>query len=155
MTTSTQRQDSYQLSAFYFKVEIQDSGISDTSFKEVSGLNVEINIEEVEEGGENSFVHKLPKKTTQPNLVLKRGIAGDESGLVSWCKSTFENGFTEPIKPKDILVSLMNDSQTPVRSWSVKKAYPTKWEIDSFESQKNEVAIESIEFAYHGITRVK
>ena len=43
-------------------------------FSEVSGLISEIELESYQEGGLNGFVHKFPKHTTYPNLVLSRGL---------------------------------------------------------------------------------
>lgn len=147
MTLST---DDYQPAAFYFKVEFQATkGVSDTSFQEVSGISSEIETESYSEGGESRFVHQLPKAVKHPKLVLKRGIAKNSSPLVKWCRSVFEGDFIKPIKPMRIMVKLMNDNKTPIRAWSFDNAYPVKWEVDSFNSTKNEVAIETIELSYN------
>lgn len=72
--------------AFQFLVTIEDAHLpQDMAFAEVGGLDVEIEIETVVEGGENTFVHRLPKAAKHSNLVLKRGIADASSGLVRWC----------------------------------------------------------------------
>ncbi len=77
----TDKNSQYPPVAFYFSVYIngirRDAG--DNSFQEVSGLNVELETEDVAEGGENRFVHNLPKQIKHPKLVLKRGIAEKKS----------------------------------------------------------------------------
>lgn len=139
----------YPPPAFYFTVSFgTGSEFSDTSFKEVSGLSSEIETEEVVEGGENRFVHQLPKKVKHQRLVVKRGTTDASSKLVKWCKETLENGFEKPIESKLIQVSLLNEKDAPLRTWSFDRAYPVKWEVDSFESTKNEVVLETIEFVY-------
>ena len=51
----------YPPSAFYFKVVFGATlGMTDTSFQDVSGISTEVTTEDVIEGGENRFVHKLP-----------------------------------------------------------------------------------------------
>ncbi|CAN5330689.1 hypothetical protein BH23BAC1_BH23BAC1_17710 [soil metagenome] len=71
---------------FHFLVKFEDfSEETDTYFQEVNGLSVTINTEEFAEGGENQFVHKLPKGTSYDNLVLKRGIIKN-SKILNWCK---------------------------------------------------------------------
>ena len=50
---------------------------------EVSGLEVNVAVEEIDEGGENSYVHKLPGRMTWPNITLKRGITQSDS-LLTW-----------------------------------------------------------------------
>ena len=147
--------DEYPLPAFYFRVVFATtSGNSDTSFQEVSGISSEMDAEDYTEGGENRFVYKLPTTIKHGNLVLKRGIADKKSPLVKWCCEIFENGFTKPIKPMLVKVFLMNEKNNPVRGWSFANAYPVKWEVESFNSTKNDVAIESIELSYNYSNRV-
>jgi phage tail-like protein len=147
--------DEYQPSAFYFKVVFSAAmGITDTSFKEVSGISKEIVTEDITEGGENGFVHKLPKSVTHPRLVMKRGIAPMNSPLVLWCKSIIDGEFNVPVYSMPIMVYLMNEMQLPIRAWAFTNAYPVKWIVDSFESMKNEVAIETIEFEYQTSSRI-
>jgi len=134
----------YPLPAFYFKVMF--TGLSDTSFQEVRGIASEIETEEVVEGGENRFVHRLPKVVKHPQLELKNGITSVRSPLVVWCKSVLEYGST--IKPTQVMVHLLNENGDPVRAWSFANAYPVKWEIDDFRSTKNDVAIETIILSY-------
>ncbi|MGD8588099.1 MAG: phage tail protein [Chromatiales bacterium] len=147
--------DGYQPAAFYFKVVFSASaGASDTSFQEVSGIGSEIETEPYSEGGENRYVHQLPKTVKHPKLVLKRGIAKISSPLVIWCRSVFEGDFMSPIEPMPIMVYLMNENKIPIRAWSFTNAYPVNWEVDSFNSTKNEVAIEKIELNYNYSNRV-
>lgn len=134
----------YPPSAFYFKVVI---GKTVTSFQEVTGIGSEIETEEVIEGGENRYVHRLPKAVKHPKLVLKRGIAPGKSPLVRWCKDVLEE-FKIPIKPELLHVHLLNEKGDPIRSWSFANAYPVNWEVESFNSTKNEVALEKIELSY-------
>ena len=145
----------YQPSAFYFKVAFSaTAGMSDTSFQEVSGISSEIETEPYSEGGENRYVHQLPKSVKHPKLVLKRGIAEMKSPLVEWCRAVFEGDFSEPIAPMSVVVYLMNENKVPIRGWSFANAYPVNWEVESFNSTKNEVAIEKIELNYNYSNRV-
>ena len=135
----------YPPSAFHFKVVFSaTAGMADTSFQEVSGIGSEIDTEEVVEGGENRYVHRLPKGVKHPKLVLKRGIAKGTSPLVIWCRSVLEADFIAPIVPMPILVFLLDENGAPARAWSFANAYPVNWEVDDFNSTKNEVAIEKI-----------
>ena len=140
----------YPPSAFYFRVVFgKPSEGLDTSFQEVTGIKSELTIEEVIEGGENRFVHQLPKGVKQSKLVLRRGIANQQSPLVQWCQTILEGTLSESFEPKLVYVHLLNPTGTPVRSWSFANAYPVSWEVESFESSKNQVAIEKIELSYN------
>ena len=145
--------DGYPPSAFYFSVQLGMFNLIDTSFQEVTGIGPEIETEDVVEGGENRYVHQLPKSVKHPKLVLKRGITNISSPLIIWCKSILEGGFSSPIEPQLIHVSLLNEYAIPTRVWSFANAYPVHWEVDSFNSTKNEVAIETIEISYTYSTR--
>lgn len=123
-------------------------GLFDTSFQEVSGITSELNTEEVVEGGENRFVHRLPKGAKHPLLELKRGIAPAWSPLVIWCSAVMGLDFMVPVTPMDVGVYLMNTERIPIRAWAFANAYPVKWEVESFGSTKNEVAIEKISLSY-------
>lgn len=143
----------YPPSSFYFRVVFErSSGISDVSFQEVSGIGSDIDIEPFVEGGENRYVHQLPKGVKHPKLVAKRGVAKKNSGLVEWCRSVLEQ-FEMPIQPKALQVRLLNGSGDPIRSWAISGAYPVKWEIGTMNSTKNDVLIETIEFSYATVTR--
>jgi len=52
-------------------------------FTEVTGLSVEYEVFEWQEGGQNTYVHKLRGRAKYPNIVLKRGIT-HESALLDW-----------------------------------------------------------------------
>jgi phage tail-like protein len=127
----------------------------EAAFREVSGIGPEMEVEAVSEGGENRFVHQLPKGVKSPRLVLKRGIAPNSSTLVAWCKRTLETGLAHPIIPKFLQVYLLDASGNPLRAWAFENAYPVKWVVDPFESTKNQVAVETIELAYAFSEKVK
>jgi phage tail-like protein len=99
-------------------------------------------------------VRQLPKSIKHSNLVLKRGIAAMTSPLVIWCRTVMESNFMLPIVPTPVSVYLMNENRTPVRAWLFADAYPVKWNVDTFNSTKNEVAIETIELSYSYLTRI-
>lgn len=139
----------YPPAAFYFTVSLGPLPlIADSSFREVGGIGPEMDTETVAEGGENRFVHVLPKSVKHPRLVLKRGIATIVSPLVRWCKGALEGGLAQPIEPKLVHVFLLDESSLPLRAWSFENAYPVKWEVEGFQSMKNEVALEKIELVY-------
>lgn len=145
----------YPPPAFQFKVVLSaTAGLADSGFQEVSGIGSEIDTEEYVEGGENRYVHNLPKAVKHPKLVLKRGVAKLSSPLVIWCKSVFEADFMLPIVPMPILVYLVDENNLPCRIWSFANAYPVNWDVETLNSTKNEVAIEKIELRYNYANRI-
>jgi len=152
--------EAYLAPAFYFRVDfigssgsLDNGSPSDNSFLEVSGLSAEMETEPVVEGGENRFVHQLPKGVKFPKLSLKRGIAAKDSPLVIWCKKVLEGGFAELIETRQLSVRLLDRNGDPLRVWEIENAYPVKWEVEGFKSTKNELAIEKIELNYNFANR--
>jgi phage tail-like protein len=141
--------EKYPLPAFHFKVTFDGLPGSETAidsqFSEVSGLMAEITTEELQEGGENRFVHKLPVKAKFPNLVLKRALFPVSSSLMDWAKNAIYNF---DISPCSVLVSLLNEKHEPARSWNFKSVYPVKIQISDFKATDNAVVIETLELAY-------
>jgi len=147
--------DDYPPPAFQFRVGFALTlGMMDTSFQEVTGIGSEVETEDVVEGGENRYVHRLPTSVRHPQLELKRGIAKMTSPLVVWCRSVFEGDFIAPIVPMLMTVFLLNENQMPVRAWTFANAYPVNWEVENFSSTKNEVAIEKVVLSYNYSNRL-
>lgn len=139
----------YPPPAFYFTVSFGNGGaIGDTAFAEVSGIASEIETEAVVEGGENRFIHQLPKGVKHGQLELKRGIARMSSPLARWCKKTLEGEFAALIELQTVIVKLTGAKGQVLRAWQFNDAYPVKWSVDPFASTKNEVAVEKISLAY-------
>ncbi|WP_298293094.1 phage tail protein [uncultured Litoreibacter sp.] len=146
--------DYYPPVAFSFAVSIAGTSTGiDAGFSEVSGLNAEVELNEVIEGGENRFVHKLPGRVKNTNIVLKRGQMVATSPLFKWCKETLEGGLAKPIKPQTVVVSLLDQTQKPMLAWSLDRAWPVKWQVAEFKANGNDLAIETMELAYAAVTR--
>lgn len=141
--------------AFHFSVSFTGGGpsVSDAAFQEVGGLETEIEVITLQEGGENRFQHRLPEKVSHTNLTLKRALEPADSGLVAWCKETLEGGFQTPIKPKGVVVKLLDEKANPVAVWSIAGAYPLKWSLGTLDAMGNELAFETIELSYLTIRR--
>lgn len=130
---------------FHFKVEFgANSADKDNRFQEVTGLSAEVTVEELKEGGENRFVHRLPNGAKYGNLVLKRGYIED-SEVSKWCRKAIED-FS--FAPKDVVVTLLNEEHEPLANWQFLKAWPVKWSISDFKAQENALVVESLELAY-------
>ena len=80
MPSTGSRTDPYR--GYNFAVEVE--GLVAGGFSEVSGLQVEVEVEEYREGGVNGFIHKRagPARYSS-NVVLKRGMT-DNKVLWNW-----------------------------------------------------------------------
>jgi phage tail-like protein len=151
----------YPPAAFYFSVAVLGSPTSappqsaaDAAFQEVSGIRVEFSAEELVEGGENRFSHRLPQRSKYPNLVLKRGLVAKNSFLADWVNSTLGSALSTPIVTQNLQVSLLNESGEPLAAWRFTNVYPIRWETAPLSSQESKVLIETLEFSYNFFERV-
>jgi phage tail-like protein len=137
---------------FAFRVDI-DGAESDTSFQEVSGLEVQFETEEVVEGGQNRFVHRLPTRTKYSNLILKRGVVTQQSAFGGWVSRALSGGLVQQSGPKTINVKLVNEKNQPLIAWNVFGAYPLRWEHTPLNAMGNDVLIETVELNYQFFQR--
>lgn len=129
---------------FHFTVEFNHIK-GEFQFQSVSGLNMDLETEEIAEGGENRFKHKLPVRTKYPNLVLKRGLLVN-SDLVKWCREAVEDF---DIKPADLTISMLDEEHEPLITWNVVHAWPVKWAMADLNAEESKIAIETIELTYN------
>ncbi|WP_343669960.1 phage tail protein [Chitinophaga sp.] len=135
----------YPPTGLYFKVSFAGIlGVLESNFTEVSGISVAITPEEVKEGGENRFTHRLPSPPKYGNLVLKRGMVIG-SPLISWAEACI-NDFQ--IKPKTVVVQLLNDDGKPISHWTFYNAYAVKMDFSGLVAKEAQVVIETLELSY-------
>ena len=116
-----ERNDPYLGARFFVEIDGVDQG----GFTECTGLQAEVEVNRLQEGGNNGFVHKLAGRTKYTNVVLKHGMT-DSSDLWDW----FEDVTQGQIERKDVSVVLYDDERTrsaplePARSFSIKVGWP-------------------------------
>ena len=137
------RRDDPYLS-FRFLVEVQ--GLLVGGFSEVSGLQAETETEEIQEGGVNDHVHKLPKITRHHNNIMKRAMTDSET-LWRWHNDVV-NG---KIERKTVFIILMDSEGNEVWQWYFERAYPVKWTGPELRADSSTVAVEALELVHDGI----
>ena len=101
---------------------------------------------EYPEGGQNTFVHRLPTRVKQGNVTLKRGVIPDNV-LYEWFqKSTVE------VVPVTLTITLLNSRNEAVKVWNLINAYPVKWTGGDLNAASTEILTESLEVAHTGMT---
>lgn len=143
---------SYPPVAFHFRVAVgppSKAATADASFQEVSGIQVQFGNEEVVEGGENRFSHRLPTAAKFANLVLKRGVVVKGSPLAKWVGATLGGNLSKPIVPQDVTVSLLDEQHQPLMTWAFTNAYPLRWDISAMNAMENALLTETMELSYN------
>lgn len=136
------------ITGFHFSVvfELVPQFSIDTKFQSVSGLKVTMETEPYTEGGQNKFKHNLPLRSGYQDLVLKRGLTNDLSGLSLWCNQAMDDFI---FYPANLIVSLLNEKGNPVKVWYIAKAIPLSYEFSDFNAEENKIVIETITLKYN------
>ncbi len=136
----------YPQPGFHFAVlfELFPQFPNDIRFQEVSGLTVSTQFESRPEGGENRFVHQLPKGLQFTDLVLKRGkFLG--SGILHWARKAVERFEFEPT---NLMISLLNEEHLPLYNWYVVGAVPKSLAVSGINAMQGEIVVESLTLSY-------
>jgi phage tail-like protein len=150
------------LPGFNFQVSLLNSGTSvgglitttlsvlgadpDASFQECTGLEGTLDTETYEEGGNNGFVHQLRTRVKWQNIILKRGISNDDK-LFKWFYA-FTQG--KGIR-RSGLITLLDQGGDREVTWGFRDGLPVRYVGPALHAEQNQVAIESIEIAHHGL----
>ena len=127
-----------------FYVEID--GFTQAVFTEVSGLQLETELTDHEEGGSNGFVHRLPGRSRVSNLTLKRGMTSTDE-FFRWYLQILQGH----ISARNLSVVMYDVRGEELTRWNFQRAYPVKWIGPQFTADGAAVAVETLEFAHHGL----
>lgn len=132
---------------FRYKVEID--GLEAGGFSEASGFDASIDVIEYREGDMVQTPMKLPGLKKYGNITLKQGVA-DSMVMYEWMIAGVEG----EVERKTITITILDETETATASWQVINAWPAKYTAPDFNATSSEIAIESIEIAHEGMTRV-
>ncbi len=138
------RRDPYL--ACNFLVEIE--GLIVGGFSEVGGLEVEVDLEEYQEGGQNGYVHQFASRARYPHLNLKHGMT-DADAFWWWQQEVVDGKFER----RNGTIYLLDRQRLPKVWWNFKKGYPVKWSGPELRADSGDVAVESVELVHQGLSR--
>jgi phage tail-like protein len=133
--------------AFRFEVRVDDLPLG--GFSECGGLQLETEVMDYAEGGLNTHLHKLPVRTKQSPIRLKRGVV--DRVLWDWYADLV--GGLVVRRNGSILVHDPSGA-TVVAQWQFRRAYPVKWIGPELNATQNQVAVETIELVHEGLERM-
>lgn len=108
-------------------------------FTEISGMDAEIETEQLFEGGSNDRVINLFKRRKHGRLSLKKGIMASNY-MLEWLKACDK---------RDVTIYLKSLSGDTIRTWIFENAYPVKCTGTRLNAQSsNEIAFETFELVY-------
>ncbi|MEO7060949.1 MAG: phage tail protein [Lapillicoccus sp.] len=135
-------------SRFLFEVDGVEIGV----FREITGLSVTVAFEQIHEGGQNGFVHKVPGRMSWPNVIFRRGIT-ESDALFEWLSKSSGEGYAgnaSTLTRSTGAVTAIDDSGARLRSWDFIDVFPVRWQGPDFRADSNEPLVEELEVAHHG-----
>jgi phage tail-like protein len=135
-------------SRFLFEVDGVEIGV----FREVTGLSVTIDTEEIHEGGENGFVHQMPGRMRWPHLVFRRGVTASDA-LFTWLGKSSGEGFASngnKLTRSTGAVTAVSDDGTRLRAWEFDGVFAVRWRGPDFDSASEAPLEEELEVAHNG-----
>ncbi len=137
------------LKAYRYLVEID--GITQAGFSEVTIPDSAQDPIEYREGTDLPTVRKIPGLIKYGNVVLKWGST-DSVELFNWRKLV-EDGNMEEAR-KNMAIIVLNETGEATARWEFREAWATKYDAPDLKASGNEMAIETLEIAHEGMSRI-
>jgi phage tail-like protein len=136
----------WPLPKFHFEVKWDDAEVA---FQEVSGLDIETQPIEYRAGNSPVFAPiKMPGLQKMGTIVMKKGVFKSDNAIFDWFSEINMN----IIKRKSVTISLLDEAGAPTMVWKVLNAFPIKVSSTDLKAEGNEVAVETLELAFEGMT---
>lgn len=151
--TETNALPDHTSGSFVFEVD----GLKIGEFREVSGLEVHVDVVRIGEGGVNGFTHQLPGPVRWPNLVLRSGLTVGDN-LFKWLQRTSGEGLDANQRKLDRAtgaLTVMNVDGSRMRAWEFLDAFPVRWNGPRFSVDAVSTPVEELEIAHHGFRPVE
>ena len=145
--------------AFNFRVTLNKSGtrelLGDGGFQEVTGLDLEMDVKELMEGGRNDGIVRRVGRAKFPNVVMKRGMLHPvegkvDSALWDWLQGILAG--TRPVARYDgVIEVLAADGVDVVATWTFDRGLPAKIAGPQLNAKTGEIVIEELTIAHEGL----
>jgi phage tail-like protein len=129
--------------------------LGDGGFQECSGLDMEMDVQELVEGGRNDSTVRLVGRGKFSPIVLKRGMlfpAGGQvySELWAWLQNILAG--TRPVARYNGVIEVLSaDAKRTVATWAFDRGLPAKIAGPQLNARTGEIAIEEITIHHEGL----
>jgi phage tail-like protein len=146
---------------FNFQVTLHRSAggspqaLGNGGFQECTGLDVEMDVQELVEGGRNDGTVRLVGRGKYSSIVLKRGMLFPAGGNVyselwGWLQSILAG--VRPVARYDGIIEVLTaDRSKPVATWTFDRGLPAKIAGPQLNAKTGEIAIEELTIAHEGL----
>lgn len=155
------------LRAFRFKITLRRSSgegppapddqpppgaeLGNGAFQECTGLEIEMDVKELLEGGRNDGVTRQVGRAKYGDLVLKRGMLQSDAGVLDrelwrWLQGVVAG--VRPVRRYDGIIEVQARDGSPVARWGFERGLPAKITGPQLNAQTGEIAIEELRIAH-------
>jgi phage tail-like protein len=129
--------------------------LGDGGFQECSGLDIEMDVQELQEGGRNNGVVRRVGRGKYSNIVLKRGMLFPDAGTVrndlwKWIQDVL-NGVRPVARYDGVIEVLAANGHDTVATWTFDRGLPQKVAGPQLNAKTGDVAIEELTIAHEGL----
>ena len=136
----------FPLPVFHFQV---DWGGTKGAFSEVTGLGKKVDVISYRDGLNPDFNPiTMPGLPQNEPIGLKRGVFKADNEFYDWFNSIKMNTADR----RDVTISLLDEEHAPVMTWKLSNCWPTEISSPELKADSSEVAFESIQLSYEGMS---
>ena len=122
-----------------------DGQISLGDWSKCEGLTVEYDVHDYQEGGNNSFIHRLPGRAKYQNIKLTRPVDNSSKSVMQWLASVQMS-----VVPATAAITVLDSNGAKVATWNLVGVFPAKWTGPTLDVGAKSAAMETLELAHNG-----
>lgn len=135
----------------------QGRALGEGGFQECTGLDLEMDVAELQEGGRNNGVIRRVGRGKYSQIILKRGMFIDAArangALWLWLMNIIDG--VRPVERYDGVIEVLDNRGEPggtvVATWSFERGLPTKISGPQLNAKTGDIAIEELHIAHEGL----
>ena len=148
------------MGSFNFRIALSSAdgrtpALGDGGFQECSGLDVEMDVHELIEGGRNDGTLRLVGRGKYSPIVLKRGMLFPDRGradgaLWGWLQSILAG--VRPVARYNGVIDVRSaDDRDTIATWVFDRGLPSKIAGPQLNAKTGEIAIEEMTIVHEGL----
>jgi phage tail-like protein len=148
------------MGSFNFRIALNRAdgntpALGDGGFQECSGLDIEMDVQELIEGGRNDSTVRMVGRGKFSPIVLKRGMLFPDGGkayseLWGWLQSILA-GVRPVARYNGVIDVLSGDGGNTIATWVFDRGLPSKIAGPQLNAKTGEIAIEELTIVHEGL----
>lgn len=130
-----------------FRFTVNIDGVNQAAFTECKLPALQVETEDIMEGGQNEYIHRLPKRVKAGSITLRHGITKD-GALLEWYLQVLSGDIKKATRT--VTVVMYDSKLDPIARFTFRNAYPIKWSGPTLKTEGKALAIEELELTHHG-----